>query len=67
MRNLFQRFWRDTAGAEMVEWAMVTIVLLSLTMFVILLLRDEIMKFYEAIFSKMEKAPPDSFITPVTP
>lgn len=67
MRNLFQRFWRDTAGAEMVEWALVTIVLLSLTMVIIWQLQGEIMKFYEAIFGSMEKAPPDSFITPITP
>lgn len=67
MRGLLQRFWSDTDGAEMIEWALVTIVLLSTTMFIIILLQDEIMKFYETIFGALEKAPPDSFITPATP
>lgn len=67
MRGLLQRFWSDTDGAEMIEWALVTIVLLSTTMFIIILLQDEIMKFYESIFGALEKAPPDSFITPATP
>ncbi|MFN8422799.1 MAG: hypothetical protein U0470_05160 [Anaerolineae bacterium] len=67
MRGLLQRFWSDKDGAEMVEWALVTIVLLSTTMFIIILMQDEIMKFYETIFGALEKAPPDSFITPATP
>lgn len=67
MRNLMQRFWRDTDGAEMVEWALVTIVLVSLTVGIILAIQDEVMKFYERIFGAMEEPPPDSFITPTTP
>ncbi|MEO8082707.1 MAG: hypothetical protein ABI780_02730 [Ardenticatenales bacterium] len=67
MRTVLQRFWSDTSGAEMIEWALVTVVLLSTTMFIIILLQDEIMKFYETIFGALEKAPPDSFITPSTP
>lgn len=67
MRTALRRFWSDTSGAEMIEWTLVTIVLLSTTMFIIILLQDEIMKFYESIFGALEKAPPDSFITPATP
>lgn len=67
MRTALQRFWSDTSGAEMIEWALVTIVLLSTTMFIVILMQDEIMKFYETIFGALEKPPPDSFITPATP
>lgn len=67
MRTTMQRFWRDTDGAEMIEWALVTIVLVSLTVGIILAIQDEVMKFYERIFGAMEKPPPDSFITPTTP
>jgi len=67
MQSTLQRFWRDTDGAEMLEWAVVTAVLLIVTIPVILAIQDEVMLFYERIFGAMEKPPPDSFITPVTP
>lgn len=67
LRTKLQGFWRDTDGAEMLEWAVVTAVLLIVTIPVILAIQDEVMLFYERIFGAMEKPPPDSFITPVTP
>lgn len=67
MQSTLRRFWRDVDGAEMLEWAVVTAVLLIVTIPVILSIQDEVMLFYERIFGAMEKPPPDSFITPVTP
>jgi Flp pilus assembly pilin Flp len=59
--GILKRFWSDDRGAEMVEWAMVTIVLLSFTVVAILALRGELIKLYQAVFQAIQKDPPDSY------
>jgi Flp pilus assembly pilin Flp len=55
------RFWRDERGAEMVEWALVTLILLTFTVAAILALRGELIKLYQAVFAAIQKDPPDSY------
>lgn len=61
MNKIWQRFWRDEQGAEMVEWAMVTLVLLALTVGAILALRDELILLFQDIFAAIQKDPPDQY------
>ena len=44
-----QRFWKDEAGPELVEWAVVTIILLVATIFVLRAVGDELKATYELI------------------
>jgi Flp pilus assembly pilin Flp len=55
------QFWRDDRGAEMVEWAVVTVVLLFFTVTAILALRGELIRLYQAIFAAIAKDPPDEY------
>ena len=59
--GILGRFWRDERGAEMVEWAVVTLVLLTFTVGAILALRGELIKLYQAVFAAIQKDPPDSY------
>jgi len=56
-----KRFWGDESGAEMVEWAMVTLVLLVFTAGAIMALRDELIKLYSTMFDAIQKDPPDTY------
>lgn len=55
------RFWRDESGPELVEWAVVTAVLLGATAAVVIALRDEVLAAFTQIFDALEDPPPDSF------
>jgi Flp pilus assembly pilin Flp len=59
--SIVKRFWQDEAGAEMVEWAMVTLVLLVFTVGAILALRGELVKLYQTVFEAIQKDPPDTY------
>jgi Flp pilus assembly pilin Flp len=61
MTGMLQRFWRDEQGAEMVEWALVTIVLLIFTVTALLMLREEIIKLFQDVFAAIQADPPDSY------
>lgn len=61
LADTLSRFWRDERGAEMVEWAVVTLVLLFFTTVAILALRGELVKLYQAVFAAIQKDPPDSY------
>jgi Flp pilus assembly pilin Flp len=61
LADTVSRFWRDERGAEMVGWAMVTLVLLFFTTVAILALRGELVKLYQAVFAAIQKDPPDSY------
>ncbi len=64
MGTNLQEFWRDESGPEMVEWAVVTVILLVATTFVIILLRNELIALFQAIFVKLSEQPPDSWLSP---
>lgn len=64
MGTLVQRFWRDETGPEMVEWAVVTVILLIATTFAVILLRNELIALFQAIFAKLSEQPPDSWLSP---
>jgi Flp pilus assembly pilin Flp len=62
MGNLIRKFWEDESGPEMVEWAVVTIVLLVATMPVLLLLRNAIFESLQSVFKFLEEDPKDAYI-----
>ena len=61
MFAMTQRFWHDDRGAEMVEWALVTLVLLMFTVGAIMALRGELIKLYQTVFAAIQKDPPDTY------
>jgi Flp pilus assembly pilin Flp len=61
LKSTWQRFWRDERGAEMVEWAVVTLILLTSTVVVIMALRQEIIRMFAAVFAKIQQDPPDAY------
>jgi len=62
MFKSFRRFWRDESGAEMVEWAVVTVVLLVATTPVLLLLRDTIIEATKSVLLNLQEDPKDEFV-----
>jgi Flp pilus assembly pilin Flp len=56
-----KRFWGDESGAEMIEWAVVTLILLVFTAGAIMALRDELVKLYTTMFEAIQKDPPDTY------
>ncbi len=56
-----RRFWKDEAGAEMVEWAVVTVILLVATVPAILALQDELLEMFTNVFKVLETPPPDQY------
>ena len=61
MNNLMRRFWQDELGAEMVEWAVVTLILLVSTVAVLIALRDKLIELYQTVFTAIQQDPPDSY------
>ena len=55
------RFWRDETGPELVEWAVVTAVLVTATAATIIALRESVMDALMSIFDALEDPPPDNF------
>lgn len=64
MKNSLRRFWHDEAGAEMVEWAVVTVILLVATVPVLLLLRGELVETFKSILLKLQENPPEGWGSP---
>jgi Flp pilus assembly pilin Flp len=50
-------FWQDEAGSEFVEWAVVTIILLSATAVVLLQIGDELKAAFERILAELQGLP----------
>jgi Flp pilus assembly pilin Flp len=61
MLETFKRLWDDEAGAEMVEWAMVTLILLVFTVGAIMALKGELIKLYQTMFEAIQRDPPDTY------
>lgn len=49
-----QRFWRDETGPELVEWAVVTLVLLAATVVVIQAIGVELERVYRDILTELQ-------------
>ena len=56
-----REFWLDETGPEMVEWAVVTVILLAATVLGVIAIRDTLIDMFRATFNKLEEAPPSSF------
>jgi len=52
-----QRFLRDEAGPELVEWAVVTIVLLAATVLVLIAIGDELKRIFQGILDELQRVP----------
>ncbi|MFN2250846.1 MAG: Flp family type IVb pilin [Anaerolineae bacterium] len=61
MDSVLRRFWSDERGAEMIEWAVVTVVLLVATVPAILVMRDGLLALYRDVFDALEKEPPTDY------
>ncbi len=61
MRHRLALFWADEHGAEMVEWAVVTILLLGFTAFILIMIQDELKRLLEAVFDALQRDPPDTY------
>jgi len=61
LNTILQRFAGDERGAEMVEWAVVTIVLLSFTVVAIIALKGELIALYQSAFNALQEDPPDNY------
>lgn len=61
MKDNLRRFRDDERGAEMVEWAVVTIILLVATVPVVLALTGEVLDMFSNTFKAIEKPPPDQY------
>lgn len=62
MNDLWRRLWRDERGSELVEWAVVTAVLLSATAVIVINLREEIIGFFQDLFNTLQDPPPADFL-----
>ena len=56
-----KRFWDDDHGAEMIEWAVVTVVLLLATVPAILVMREGLLDMYRQVFDALEQEPPTDY------
>jgi Flp pilus assembly pilin Flp len=56
-----RKFWTDESGPEMVEWAVVTLILLVATVFGLVAIRDQLIDMFHAVFDKLEEDPPNTF------
>ncbi|MFQ5459664.1 MAG: Flp family type IVb pilin [Anaerolineae bacterium] len=61
MTAIIGKFWHDESGPEMVEWAVVALVLLAFTVAGILAIRDSLIDMFQAAFTKLEAVPPSTF------
>ena len=57
MTKELQRFFGDESGPELVEWAVVTIILLVATVPVLMAITDELKRIFEGILTQLERIP----------
>ncbi|MGD2176514.1 MAG: hypothetical protein PVG71_01705 [Anaerolineae bacterium] len=50
-------FFEDESGAEFVEWAVVTLILLAVTVPVLIAIGDELARIFNDILSQLERIP----------
>lgn len=61
MNQTVHRFWNDENGAEMVEWAVVTVILLVATVPVLIQLRGLIIEVTRDVLTRMQEDPKDEW------
>ena len=61
MNAYMQRFWDDERGAEMVEWAVVTVILLVATVPVLIALKEFLLEMFRDTFDAVQDPPPDTY------
>jgi Flp pilus assembly pilin Flp len=61
LNAMMHRFWADERGAEMVEWAVVTAVLLFGTGMAVLMVKDEVLEIFRIAFRSVEPPPPSTY------
>ena len=59
--DTLKAFWRDESGPEMVEWAVVTLILLVATVAAVVALRDTLVDVYVRTFEKLGEPPPPNW------
>lgn len=57
MIHELRSFWQDETGAEFVEWAVVTIILLSATVLVLMQIGDALKAAFEQILDELGGTP----------
>jgi Flp pilus assembly pilin Flp len=50
-------FWQDEAGTEMVEWAVVTVILLAATAMILIQIGDELKAAFQDILDELQRSP----------
>ncbi len=53
MLNDFKRFLADESGPELVEWAVVTVILLAATVFILIAIGGELTARFQAILDEL--------------
>jgi Flp pilus assembly pilin Flp len=53
----FRDFLEDESGAEFVEWAVVTLILLAVTVPVLIAIGDELARIFNDILGQLERIP----------
>lgn len=61
MARDLRAFWQDDRGTEMVEWALVAVIILTATVYVMLWTQDEFLSVIDHIFHQVELAPKRDF------
>lgn len=62
MNATLRRFWRDEEGTETVEWAVVTILLLTASVVVLVMIKGELLDIFRSAFAALAEDPPDTYI-----
>ena len=57
MSEELKRFLKDENGAELVEWAVVALVLLSASVVVLIAIGDELERIFTSILNQLERIP----------
>jgi len=57
MLREWQRFLRDESGPELVEWAVVTIILLLATVPVLIAIGDELKRIFTNVLNQLQRIP----------
>ena len=62
MNAIWRTFWvEDEGGAEMVEWAVVTVILLVATVPLLLALNSELIDMFRRVFEVLQDPPPTDY------
>ena len=61
MNDIFRRFIDDERGAEMLEWAIVTVILLIATVGILVALRETIIDVVKSILGRVQEDPTDAW------